>query len=350
MAKRSYYHKKYQKNQTISNLRRSAAATSRASGHREAPIWQRPRLWVLALLCCSALLMASRQLALPLVQEVSDALGLYDEGKAAAVTTAVTGETQLHFIDVGQGDATLIAQSGEYALIDAGFADATEDLLAYLQSLEIETIQVLVMTHPHADHIGAMDEIIDTFAIETVILPDFNWIEELPTTTSFTNVLSALERSDATVVTAQVGECYAVGEGSLTIVSTGVQTDNLNDISVSTLFTAGEFSLLCTGDAEAAQEEAMLASGVNLQATVFQAGHHGSYTSNTLAFLQAVQPELVVISCGVDNSYGHPNAAALENFDAVGATYYRTDLKGNVVVRYTAAEGISVLCETEVAA
>lgn len=281
------------------------------------------------------------------VSQSAEQLDLYEKNSACVVEPADVGETQLHFISVGQGDATLIAQDGAYALIDAGVSTATDDLLSYLHSLDIETIEVLVMTHPHSDHIGAMDEIIAEFEIETIILPQFDLSDELPTSTSFSNVLAAIEQSDATICVAEVGASYAVGSGTLTIVSAGIETDNLNDISVSTLFAAGDFSLLCTGDAEEAQEQAMLESGVSLHATVFQAGHHGSSTSNTLAFLQAVQPEFVVISCGLDNSYGHPHQSVLENYAAVGADYYRTDLDGTVVITYTAQDGIQVLCTQE---
>ncbi len=324
-----------------------------------------PSLWAVLVLLIGAALMTSTQMpALDLAQtqtysqletqislldQTADWLELYDDGKTSVVETAALGETQLHFIDVGQGDATLIAQSGHYALIDAGLSSATDDLLAYLYSLDIQTIDVLVMTHPHADHIGAMDEIIETFEIELVLMPDFDLIDEMPTTAGFEAVMEALENSDALVETAVVGASYAVGEGALTIVSTGVQTDNLNDISVSTLFTAGAFSMLNTGDAEQAQEEAMLASGIDVSATIFQGGHHGSSTSNTLGFLKAVNPEIIVFSCGLDNSYGHPHAVVLENVATIGADYYRTDLNGNVVITYTHEDGIIVLCENEAA-
>ncbi len=309
---------------------------------------QRPSTWVAALLLVLGSITALHQSAsftLPALSQAETWLGLYDAGKTAAVSTAEMGETQVHFIDVGQGDATLISQGGSYALIDAGLADSTEDLLAYLDSLGIERIELLVMTHPHADHIGAMDEVIATYEIGTVILPDFTLCEEYPTSTSFLRVIEALEASSAAIETAVVGASYALGEGTLEIISVGVPTDNLNDISVCTLFTAGDFTLLNTGDAEEAVEEALLASGQDLGAIVFQAGHHGSSTSNTLAFLQAVQPELVVISCALDNDYGHPHSSVLDTYDAVGAEYYRTDLNGNVVICYTAADGITVICE-----
>ncbi len=337
MAKR-FSNRPWQKGQTISK----SATLYRKQCRKIQQMKLLPRL----------LLVASFVAVVALVQfnvQVSDWLGLYDAGKTAAVDPAQDGETQIHFIDVGQGDATLIAQSGEYALIDAGVTDATEDLLLYLESLGVETIEVFVMTHPHADHIGAMDEIIEQFDVKTVVMPDFTLVEDAPTTASYERVLTALENSDAVIETATVGDCYTVGQGRLEIISTGVTTDNYNDISVCTIFTVGAFSMLNTGDAETALEQAILESGIDIQASVFQAGHHGSSTSNALDFLQAVQPELVVISCGLNNSYGHPDGQTLANIEAVGADCRRTDLNGNVVVTYTAQDGMQIICETEIA-
>lgn len=347
--KKSHRRPAYQKNRGY----RAAKANNQRDALRNKlrAFFLRPSMLAVALLLLVASVTAlhhSAGLNLSGVSQAEDWLGLYDTGKTSAVSTAEAGETQVHFIDVGQGDATLISQGGSYALIDAGTADATEDLLAYLDSLGITTIDILVMTHPHADHIGAMDEVIATYDIGTVILPDFTLCEEEATSTSYLRVLEALEASTATTIeTAVVGACYALGAGTLEIISVGVPTDNLNDISVCTMFTVGEFSLLCTGDAESAVEEALLESGQDLSATVFQAGHHGSSTSNTIDFMQAVQPELVVISCGLDNSYGHPHSSVLANYEAVGAEYYRTDLDGNVVVCYTAEDGITVICEQD---
>ncbi len=346
--------------------RRSTGRTgtaSRSTGNRRAGNTRRGRagrrfspisLLVLLLVLIPTVLAASTQSgwytsgSWGVVENTTDWLELYDNGKTSAVETAVAGETQLHFIDVGQGDATLIAQSGHYALIDAGVSGSAEDLVAYLHSLEIETIDVLVMTHAHADHIGGMDEVIAEFNITTMVMPDFDLLDDYPTSTTFERVIEALAESDAEIVTAAVGDVYAVGEGSLQIISTGVQTDNANNVSVCTLFTAGDFSMLNTGDAELEVEEAILASRQDISATVFQAGHHGSSTSNSLSFMQAVHCDYVVISCGLDNSYGHPHAEVLENYDSIGAAYYRTDLNGNVVITYTAEAGITVLCEDEI--
>ncbi len=363
MPRQNHYHHRPRKSppprkRAASHSRSSrggSAAKRRSAGQHGtlAAFFLRPRMFVLALLLlASAITVVHQQAEIeqPAVSQAETWLDLYDEGKESVVPTAEVGETQVHFIDVGQGDATLISQGGSYALIDAGVSSATEDLIAYLHSLDIETIDILVMTHPHADHIGAMDEVIAEFEIELMILPDFALCEDYPTSASFVRVMDALDQSTETVSeTAVVGASYPLGEGVLEIVSIGVETDNLNDISVCTMFTAGGFTLLNTGDAETPVEEALLESGQDLSAMVFQAGHHGSSTSNSLAFMQAVQPELIVISCGLDNSYGHPHAAVLETYDAIGADYYRTDLNGNVVVCYTEQAGLTVLCEQETA-
>jgi len=126
------------------------------------------------------------------------------------------------------------------------------------------------------------------------------------------------------------------------VLGTGLAGDNLNNLSLATMFTAGEFRFLDTGDGEKEVEQALLDSGADLSAAVFKAAHHGSRTSNTLAFLQAVRPQAVLISCGLNNDYGHPHPEALANFAAVGARVYRTDQQGALVAGWSAGTGLTI--------
>lgn len=269
----------------------------------------------------------------------------------AAGSIPVTGEseTQVHFIDVGQGDAVLIANSGEYALIDCGTEACETALLAYLEQLGVDRLKLLVMTHPHADHIGSMDAVIRSVEVELLVLPELEKAENYPDTAGFEHVIAALEETDTPAEQAAEGAQYAVGAGTLTVLSTGIETDNYNDISVCTRYTADGFSFVDTGDAEAAVEQALLQSGADLSATLFKAAHHGSGTSNSPEFLQAVRPQFVVVSCGLNNSYGHPHAAALESYAAVGAAVYRTDLQGSVAAVYTPGAGVRMYPSKEAA-
>ncbi len=253
-----------------------------------------------------------------------------------------TGKTEVHFIDVGQGDATLIIQRDSYALIDAGTNECEEELVGYLQALGITKLDYVIMTHPHADHIGAMDAILYEFEVGLLVLPDFDKASDFPTSQTFENVLTAIEETNTPTKTAEVGDVYMVGAGALVVMSTGVETDNYNDISICTRFTQGEFAFIATGDAEVEVEEQLVDSGLLLEAMLYKAGHHGSSTSNTEAFVQAVNPSVAVISCGVDNSYGHPHSEVLELFDAENIDTYCTADDGTVVVTYSAEDGMQV--------
>ena len=223
---------------------------------------------------------------------------------------AAGAATKVHFIDVGQGDAVLLEQNGAFALIDAGEREAADGLVAYLQAAGVAKLDLLVMTHPHADHIGGMQAVLDAFPVDKAVLPDFAKAP-MPTTSTFLNLLDAIREKQIPTVTARAGDVFPLGEGTLTVLGDGVAAENLNDISLVTLFEAPGLRCLSSGDGEKAVEDAVLASGADVHADVFKAAHHGSSTSNTQAFLDAVRPQAVVVSCGAGNSYGHPHSEAL---------------------------------------
>lgn len=309
-------------------------------------IWKLEVIAAVVLVCtsiCISLLGGSY--GIPTWTQVYRWLGVSNASPAPSQTepqSGAAGETQIHFIDVGQGDAVLIANGGEYALIDCGTEDCEEQLLSYLEQLGVTTLKLLVMTHPHADHIGSMDAVLKTVGVQTLLLPDLDKAGEYPTTRAFERVLDAAEAASVNVEQAYDGAWYSVGGGTLTVLSTGIETDNYNDISLCTRYVAGDFAFVDTGDAEVKVEEQLLVSGQRLSAAVFKAAHHGSGTSNSLALVTAVDPDIVVVSCGLDNSYGHPHDTPMENYAAVGADIYRTDLQGSVVVTHTADAGTRV--------
>lgn len=250
------------------------------------------------------------------------------------------GDTALHFIDVGQGDAVLIQQDGEFCLIDAGTRESETDLLNYLDSLGVQSIKLLVMTHPHADHIGSMRAVLRHVAVEQVLLPDFSKSKSAPSYT-LERVLEEIAAQNVPVVTAQIGQSFPIGEGTLNVLRAGVESNGFNDISPVLRFDGRGLTFLDTGDGEKAVEENALQGGLPLGSIVFKAGHHGSNTSNLPEFLRAVRPQYVVISCGLGNSYGHPDQEALDSFSAVDAQVLRTDQLGSVVILGT-PEGVEI--------
>lgn len=239
--------------------------------------------------------------------------------------------TQIHAIDVGQGDATLIRQGDKWCLIDAGTAASADTLVAYLQQQGVERLDYVVMTHAHADHIGGMPKVLQNFPVGCFILPDFS-MAKTPTTAVFTRTLEQLDaQPDCEMLTASVGAQFPLGDGTLTILFAGVPTDNQNNTSVCTLFESDGVRYLNTGDAEKECEQEMLDMGVEVSADIYKAAHHGSSSSNTAAFLKAVSPSYVLISCGQDNDYGHPHQEVLARFLNSGAQVLRTDLDGTVI-------------------
>jgi beta-lactamase superfamily II metal-dependent hydrolase len=285
---------------------------------------------VLLVAVLSAASMASPAFALWLQQRLGIVQSVGPPGAVLGQPVAV------HVIDVGQGEAILLCADGEYALVDAGPPEAADVLVAYLHSAGVESLQYLFMTHPHADHIGGMEKVLEHFPVQNVVLPDFS-LAPYPTTSLFTGVLEALTARQVPGQTAAVGAVYPLGGGEICVLHAGLPTqDNYNLLSPALLFSAGGLRFLDTGDGEKPNEDALLASGADVTAHFLAAGHHGSSTSNTPAFVQAVSPQMVAISCAAGNSYGHPHSGPLEALTGVTSLVLRTDKDGSVAVWPTA--------------
>lgn len=237
----------------------------------------------------------------------------------------------VHFIDVGQAESILIKTPEKNVLIDAGDIGYEKQIENYLRTNGVFYIDLLILTHPHADHIGSAPEILSKFPVGEVIIPEIPE-EYLPSTSLYENFLETLLRKDCKVSFAEKGKSYPLGDAFLEIIfSGGNMNDNLNNYSVVSKFTFGENSFLFTGDIEAAAEEAILSSGADISCTVYNAAHHGSSTSNTDAFLDAAKPQFAAISCGYNNDYGHPHKETIASFKERNIKYYRTDYDGSII-------------------
>ena len=254
-------------------------------------------------------------------------------GSTPAASTDSDGYLRVHFIDVGQGDSILIQAGDRAMLVDAGTNESGSIVTGYLCSLNITKLDYLIGTHPHEDHIGGLDDVIRSFEIGTVIMPDVSH-----TTQTWEDVLDALLEKDLTVTVPHPGDVYSIGDASFTILSPtediagqAAESGDLNNLSVGIRLVYGSSAFVLCGDAESDSEEAMVESGLPLKADVLKAGHHGSSTSTSDAFLAAVDPDYAVISCGRDNSYGHPHQETLDRLNAAGVTVFRTDEQGTVI-------------------
>ena len=192
--------------------------------------------------------------AAPTWQEIYTAVGLADPLPAADLPENTDA---VHFIDVGQADATLLQSGGEYCLVDAGDTDSEQKLMEYLEQRGVTRLKLLVMSHPHADHIGSMTAVLEKLDVEQVLLPDFDKAP-YPTTRLFEKVMEAIEASGAAVTTAAPGQSFPVGSGTLQVLAAGVETDNYNDLSQVLLFESGELSVVLSGDGEKPVEQAAL--------------------------------------------------------------------------------------------
>lgn len=248
------------------------------------------------------------------------------------------GTMQVHFIDVGQGDGALIVTpDGKYILIDAGPNSSEKALKTYLDSQEVKEIEYAVMTHPHEDHIGGADMVIDTYKVKNVIMPDVTH-----DSMTFERMLQSIDNTNTKLITSVSGTVYTVGDVSFKILAPVKESySNLNDYSIVVRVDYGGTSFMFTGDAEKVSESDMLDVHHNSEFTcdVLKVGHHGSTTSTSKAFLNAVKPLIAVISCGKDNTYGHPHREIIELLNNEGIEIYRTDQKGNIVFK---ADGMNV--------
>lgn len=233
----------------------------------------------------------------------------------------------IHFLDVGQGDCTLITCKDEAMIIDAGNNNKGSLVKSYLSSKNITKLKYVIGTHPDTDHIGGLDVVIYNFDCETIIMPD-----EKKDTATYRDVIDTIKNKNYKITLPEVGKTYTLGDASFTIVSPSKDYSDCNDSSVSFLMTHGENTFLFTGDCEEEAENDMLNSGMALDADVFKAGHHGSKTASTKEFLEKVTPKYVVISCGEGNSYGHPHSEVLNNLRQMNCLVYRTDEQGTILL------------------
>lgn len=232
----------------------------------------------------------------------------------------------VHFIDVGQGDSILAESDGHYMLIDAGENDQAGTVVSYLKAEGVTKLDYVIGTHPHSDHIGGLDKIIDTFPVDKVLLPP---VEH--TTRTFEDVLDSIASRGLKITKPAPGDSYDLGNASFTILSPVKDYGNdLNNWSVGIRLTYGDNSFVMCGDAENQAEEDIVNSGAVLKADVLKAGHHGSSTSTSDAFLKKVSPSWVVIQCGKGNSYGHPHKETMEKLKKAGCQILRTDEEGTI--------------------
>lgn len=241
---------------------------------------------------------------------------------------------QVYYLDVGQADSQLIRlPDGTTVLIDAGDRSSISTIVPYLQQQGVTKIDLLIATHPHADHIGAMANVIRNFEIGKIYMPRVA-DSQTPTTKTYEAMLQAMSDKNLKMTQAKAGMTVYNSNGAKIefLAPNSDQYDDLNNYSIVTKLTYGNTSFLFMGDAEAESESEILQNSPgSLACDVLKLGHHGSSTSSTDRFLEAVQPRYAVISCGVDNDYGHPHRETVNKMDDFQIITYRTDTQDTIL-------------------
>lgn len=249
------------------------------------------------------------------------------------------GKMHVYYLDVDQADSIFIAlPNGENMLIDAGTGDSGGEIVNTLESMGVAEIDHLIGTHPHSDHIGGMQRVVESFEINNVYMPN-----AMTDTKTFENLLLAIKDKGNTITTARAG-VSVISDGNLQaefVAPNSEKYEDLNNYSAVMKLTYGETVFLFTGDAEKLSEDEVR---TNIKCDVLKVGHHGSSTSTSRNFLKKTEPEYAIISCGRDNSYGHPHKEIVERLEKAGITIYRTDLNGTIEA---VSDGTGIVFNTE---
>ncbi|MFC5467215.1 ComEC/Rec2 family competence protein [Cohnella suwonensis] len=255
--------------------------------------------------------------------------------QTGALLPPAKGKLSVYFLDIGQGDSTYIkTAAGDDILIDGGKNDAGAKAVAYLQQFDVDDLEILIATHPDADHIGGLDTVLEAFDVKAVYAPKVSH-----TTDTFKDFLLAVKQEGRTIKEAKAGVRLPLeGVEAVFVGPVKGYGDDLNDWSAVVRLSYGATSFLFTGDAEKKSEKDMADSGAELKADVLKVGHHGSVSSTSEAFLQAVSPTYAVISVG-RNQYGHPAETVLNRLEENHVAVYRTDANGTVTA---VSDGITI--------
>ena len=243
----------------------------------------------------------------------------------------VEGQVSIHVIDVGQADSILIETPEGYMLIDAGENDSEDALKTYLRKMAISTIEYLVLTHAHADHVGGADMILNEFKVNNIIYDNYRDCYS-------STLVSLINREGANIIDPSTKQTFSMGEAEFTVLfATNDKKDHgddVNDYSIVLRMDFGESSFIFTGDASKSVESEILKSFSKhaLDCDFLKAGHHGSETSSGKNFISTITPEIVAIPCGKNNKYGHPDQEVLDLYSSEGVKeVYRTDISGSLI-------------------
>lgn len=253
------------------------------------------------------------------------------------IHTEFDGELVLTMIEVGQADSFLFEYEGKYALVDCGTRSTGKDVVEYLRENGITNLDYVFGTHPHDDHMGGMYEVITNVEVGKVIIPEVEAGEI--TANWYMKLIDELSKGNYEVDYPEVGEMYYLEDVAIKVIAQMEDAKgNTNNYSTVMKVTFGEMDIIMTGDAETEVEEVILQSREDISAEILKMGHHGSDTSSSEEFLDAIDPDYALISCKVGNKYKHPVKETMEKLEKRNIEVYRTDECGTVVATITATD------------
>jgi len=244
----------------------------------------------------------------------------------------------IHFIDVGQGDAALIECDGHYMLIDGGNKSDSSKIYSILKNASVTKLDIVIGSHAHEDHIGGLPGAYNYTTTDLTLCPVTSYDTE-----AFEDFIRYANQNGEGITIPRVGDQYMLGSAEITILGVNSGTED-NDTSIVLKVQYGDTSFVFTGDAERIAEQVILDSGFDLSATVLKIGHHGSSDATTYHFLREIMPQYAIISAGEGNSYGHPTDDTLSRLRDADVMVFRTDLQGDI---YCSSDGKTVTFKVE---
>ena len=254
----------------------------------------------------------------------------------AKTSASAKGGSQLtvRMLDIGQGDAFLLEKDGKFVMIDTGDIEHRDQIVALLHKYKVKEISKIIITHPHADHLGGMNAIFKNFKVDAI------YDDGMPAGTgSYKNYLKQIKEKKIPYHVLKAGDEVDFFDGvkfnvlgPVKVIKDQKGNSDFNNNSIVGRLTYGSFSMMFTGDAEQEEEKTILGKGGTLKSDVLKVGHHGSRTSTSPAFLKAVSPKNAFISCGQGNDYGHPHKVTIDKLEKAKVQIYRTDRNGTVTL------------------
>ena len=254
----------------------------------------------------------------------------------AAKAKPITEDSFVRMLDVGQGDCILLYSGGKAALIDTGTKAYADGIAKELKNEGIKSLDLMVITHNHTDHMGGIVPLTQEFKVKKLIVPDLNKTDEK--TEKMQTAISNVKESGGKCETAKRGMKISLGDFDITVIGCYYDEADENDRSIVLKAKIGKWRFLFTGDAQEPTEKRLMEDGADVRCDVLKVGHHGSMYGTSEEFLEAASPSLAMISCGKGNRYSHPHDVVLMRLKEAGVQYFRTDISGAVTFTVTEKE------------